>query len=55
MTSSYYYDEYPQWIVDWNARKLPESYANTAWELLHPIDTYLFGDHDDQEWEVRAG
>ena len=44
VTSSYYYDEYPQWIVDWNARKLPETYANTAWELLHPIDTYLFGD-----------
>jgi predicted AlkP superfamily pyrophosphatase or phosphodiesterase len=55
VTSSYYYDEYPQWIVDWNARKLPESYANTAWELLRPIDTYLFGDHDDQEWEAELG
>ena len=55
VTSSYYYDEYPQWIVDWNARKLPESYANTAWELLHPIDTYLFGDQDDQEWEAELG
>ena len=55
MTSSYYYDEYPQWVVDWNARKIPESYANTAWELLHPIDTYLFGDHDDQEWEFVIG
>ena len=55
VTSSYYYDEYPQWIVDWNARKLPESYANTAWELLHPIDTYLFGDRDDQEWEAELG
>jgi arylsulfatase A-like enzyme len=51
VTSSYYYDEYPRWVVDWNARKIPESYANTAWELMHPIDTYLFGDHDDQEWE----
>jgi len=51
VTSSYYYDEYPGWVVDWNAKKIPESYANTAWELLHPIDTYLFGDHDDQEWE----
>ena len=55
VTSSYYYDEYPQWVVDWNARKIPESYANTAWELLHPIDTYLFGDHDDQEWESVLG
>jgi len=55
VTSSYYYNEYPQWIVDWNAKKLPASYANTAWELLHPIDTYLFGDQDDQEWESVLG
>jgi predicted AlkP superfamily pyrophosphatase or phosphodiesterase len=55
VTSSYYYDEYPQWIVDWNAKKLPETYANSAWELLHPIDTYLFGDQDDQEWESVLG
>jgi len=53
VTSSYYYDDYPQWVVDWNARELPQSYANTAWELLHPIDTYLFGDRDDQEWEAE--
>lgn len=53
--TSNYYDEYPQWIVDWNARKLPESYANTSWELLHPIDTYLFGDRDDQAWESVLG
>ncbi|PQJ27273.1 alkaline phosphatase family protein [Rubritalea profundi] len=51
VTSSYYYDKYPQWIVDWNAKKLPESYANTAWELMLPIESYLFGDRDDQEWE----
>jgi predicted AlkP superfamily pyrophosphatase or phosphodiesterase len=51
VTSSYYYDDYPQWVVDWNVKKIPESYANAAWELLHPIDTYLFGDRDDQDWE----
>jgi predicted AlkP superfamily pyrophosphatase or phosphodiesterase len=55
VTSSYYYDEYPQWVVDWNAKNVPERYANTAWELLHPIDTYLFGDRDDQDWESELG
>jgi predicted AlkP superfamily pyrophosphatase or phosphodiesterase len=55
VTSNYYYDDYPQWVVDWNAKKLPESYANTAWELLHPMGTYLFGDRDDQEWESVLG
>jgi predicted AlkP superfamily pyrophosphatase or phosphodiesterase len=55
VTSSYYYDDYPQWVVDWNAKKIPEGYANTSWELLHPIDTYLFGDRDDQDWESVLG
>ena len=55
VTSSYYYDAYPQWFVDWNAKKLPDSYANTAWNLLHPIESYLFGKQDDQEWESALG
>ncbi len=52
VTSTYYYDEYPQWVTDWNAKDLPQSYAGKAWELMNPIETYLFGDRDDQEWEV---
>ena len=51
VTSSYYYKKYPQWVVDWNAKKLPEQYSGKSWELMHPEDTYLFGDRDDQEWE----
>jgi hypothetical protein len=51
VTSSYYYKKYPQWVLDWNAKKLPEQYSGKAWELMHPIDTYLFGDRDNQEWE----
>ena len=52
VTSTYYYAEYPQWVTDWNAKDLPQSYAGKAWELMNPIETYLFGDRDDQEWEV---
>jgi Uncharacterized proteins of the AP superfamily len=52
VTSSYYYEKYPQWVVDWNAKKLPQQYSGKAWELMHPKDSYLFGDRDDQEWEV---
>jgi predicted AlkP superfamily pyrophosphatase or phosphodiesterase len=55
VTSTYYYDEYPQWVNDWNAKGLPQSYAGKAWELMNPIETYLFGDRDDQEWEVDLG
>lgn len=51
VTSKYYYDAYPDWVTDWNARNLPKRYSGTAWELLHPIENYLFGERDDQPWE----
>jgi predicted AlkP superfamily pyrophosphatase or phosphodiesterase len=51
VSSSYYYKKYPQWVVDWNAKKRPDHYSGKAWELMHPRDRYLFGDRDDQEWE----
>ncbi|MGW8267671.1 MAG: alkaline phosphatase family protein, partial [Longimicrobiales bacterium] len=28
------------------------AYAGTEWSLLHPADTYRFGDADDREWET---
>jgi predicted AlkP superfamily pyrophosphatase or phosphodiesterase len=52
VTSSYYYKKYPQWVLDWNAKKLAEQYSGTAWELMHPKSTYLFGDRDNQAWET---
>lgn len=55
VTSSYYYDTYPKWVSDWNAKNLPGQYSGTAWELMHPVDEYLFGDRDDQAWESELG
>jgi len=55
VTSTFYYDDYPRWVVEWNARKFPQSYGGKAWELLHPVETYMFGDKDDQGWEVVLG
>ncbi|SDJ53543.1 Type I phosphodiesterase / nucleotide pyrophosphatase [Aliiruegeria lutimaris] len=51
VTSSYYYDEYPDWVVEWNAKGLPQGFGDTSWELLQPVETYMFGDRDDQPWE----
>ena len=52
VTSNYYYDEYPAWVKSWNAKKLAFEYAGTSWELLQDQKSYLFGEHDDQEWEL---
>lgn len=52
VTSTYYYDAYPEWVTEWNASEPLERYAGKAWELSHAPETYLFGDKDDQAWET---
>ena len=52
ITSSYYYDKYPQWVSDWNKQKHFERYSNTSWKLLKDKSTYLLADNDDAPWEM---
>ena len=52
VTSNYYYNEYPSWVVEWNKEKPAASYSGKSWNLLHDQDTYLFGDADDRPWET---
>ncbi|MGD8640402.1 MAG: alkaline phosphatase family protein [Gammaproteobacteria bacterium] len=52
VTSTYYYEQYPKWVTDWNARKPAAAYAGKAWELMQPVEKYLFGKHDDREYET---
>lgn len=52
ITSNYYYDEYPQWVLDWNQSDPLARFSGKHWELLKPRDDYRFGAHDDQPWEV---
>ena len=51
-SSTYYYDEYPEWVRDWNAQRRTESLAGTNWELMLDQDQYLFGEQDDRPYEV---
>jgi predicted AlkP superfamily pyrophosphatase or phosphodiesterase len=52
VTSSYYYDQYPEWVNKWNARDPASSYSGKSWELLHQPSKYMFGDADDREYET---
>jgi len=52
ITSSFYYDAYPQWVVDWNNQNPTAKYAGKAWTLLHDQSTYMFGDADDRPYET---
>jgi hypothetical protein len=52
VTSTYYYDRYPDWVTGWNELGLAKGYAGKSWTLLRPREEYQFGDQDDQPWET---
>jgi predicted AlkP superfamily pyrophosphatase or phosphodiesterase len=52
VTSTYYYDAYPNWVSQWNARRLAEGYAGKSWALLNDPSTYLLADQDDRPYEA---
>jgi len=52
VTSTYYYETYPQWVTEWNRKGLALAYAETSWELMHDRSTYTYGDFDDMAWET---
>jgi predicted AlkP superfamily pyrophosphatase or phosphodiesterase len=52
VTSTYYMDQYPDWVSTFNAQQPAQQFANTSWELLHDQSSYLFAETDDREWET---
>jgi len=52
VTSRYYYERYPEWLVEWNQERRAQRYSGEAWELSKPADAYLSGSADDRIWET---
>jgi len=52
ITSSYYYDDYPEWASHWNGRRQAEKYAGTEWELSSEPSSYLLAGQDDRPYEM---
>lgn len=52
ITSTYYRNELPQWVTDFNAQKLPAQYVSQKWEYLFPNDPYAESEDDDQPYEA---
>ena len=52
ITSKYYYDEYPDWVQNWNGQGQAEKYAGTKWQLSSEISTYLLAEQDDRSYEM---
>jgi predicted AlkP superfamily pyrophosphatase or phosphodiesterase len=52
VTSTYYYDAYPEWVSEWNGRRQAEGYAGKSWTLLNDNSTYLLAGQDDRTYEA---
>ena len=53
ITSSFYENQLPQWLNDFNAQKLPTKYLSKPWELLYPANTYTQSLKDDNPYEGK--
>ena len=53
ITSTYYMNELPQWVKDFNDQKLAETYLKNDWNPLYPIDTYVQSSPDNNKYEGK--
>jgi predicted AlkP superfamily pyrophosphatase or phosphodiesterase len=51
VSSTYYYDEYPKWVSEYNGLKKADAYQSQSWDLLNPADSYTFAYQDGREME----
>ncbi|WP_367914336.1 alkaline phosphatase PafA [Leadbetterella sp. DM7] len=52
ITSTYYRNDLPQWVKDFNTRKLPAEYIAQKWDYLFPDYDYPESEADDQPYEA---
>ena len=52
ITSTYYYDAYPDWVKEWNGQRKADQYGGKYWELSDDPSTYLLAGQDDRPYEA---
>lgn len=53
ITSSFYMNDLPQWVKDFNALKMPQKYMTEGWKTLLPIEQYNESTADNQPYEAK--
>ncbi|SKB90870.1 Type I phosphodiesterase / nucleotide pyrophosphatase [Parapedobacter luteus] len=52
VSSTFYMQELPEWVQQFNAQKLAEKYLQQDWNTLYPIETYEQSIEDDNAYEA---
>ena len=53
ITSTYYMQQLPNWVQDFNQLKLAEKYIKQDWNTLYPINTYSQSTADETPYEGK--
>jgi predicted AlkP superfamily pyrophosphatase or phosphodiesterase len=53
ITSTYYMNELPKWVSDFNKQKLVDKYFQQGWNLLYPANTYVQSTADEKNYEGK--
>lgn len=51
ISSTFYMQQLPKWVEDFNAQKLAEKYLQQDWNTLYPIETYTQSIEDNNVYE----
>ena len=52
VTSSYYYNTYPEWVAKWNDKNPTKRFSGEEWELVGDEDDYIARNIDDRFYET---
>ncbi len=54
ITSTYYMKELPTWVKEVNAKKMVDTYYQSGWNTLYPINTYVQSTEDEKPYEGKT-
>jgi predicted AlkP superfamily pyrophosphatase or phosphodiesterase len=55
ISSTFYMNEAPQWLTEFNARNVGAELVKDDWHLAQPADKYTQSSPDDVPWEGKSG
>ncbi|PJJ75553.1 type I phosphodiesterase/nucleotide pyrophosphatase [Thermoflavifilum aggregans] len=53
ITSTYYMQDLPEWVKQFNARNEPQKLMSKPWTPLYPIQSYTASTADNEPWEGK--
>lgn len=53
ISSSFYMNDLPQWVKDFNGRKHVDRFYGQDWNTLYPINSYVQSDEDKKPYEAK--